>query len=76
MLKWGIFLNLLLSVFGFEVLGLQRIQSGCVRENIASIRVLEKAGMTYKGCRQESFCIGETWHDYLLYGIITTDLNV
>jgi [ribosomal protein S5]-alanine N-acetyltransferase len=34
--------------FGFETLGLERIQAGYFTENIASRRVMEKAGMQYE----------------------------
>lgn len=34
--------------FGFEELGLRKIEAGCLPENLASARVLEKAGLTYE----------------------------
>lgn len=40
--------------FGFEVLGLERIQAGYFTENIASRRVMEKAGMQYE-CTLRSY---------------------
>ena len=35
--------------FGFEVLALSRISAVCMKENAASLRVMEKCGMRYEG---------------------------
>jgi len=37
--------------YGFEILGLPQISAVVFSENVASQRVLEKAGMTYRGLR-------------------------
>ena len=59
--------------FSFDELGLHRIWAGCVKENVASARVLEKAGMRLEGCTRKSYMIDGSWHDSLLYGILRTD---
>lgn len=59
--------------WGFESLGLQRIHSGCVVENAASARVLEKAGMRREGTTRQSFPIDNVWYDYHIYGILRAD---
>ena len=59
--------------FSFDELGLHRIWAGCVKENVASARVLEKAGMRLEGCTRKSYMIDGSWHDSLFYGILRTD---
>jgi ribosomal-protein-alanine N-acetyltransferase len=61
--------------FAFAQLTLHKIESGCVRENKASARVLEKVGFRLEGCRRKSFLIGQTWHDFMIYGILRDDLD-
>ncbi|MFY8155439.1 MAG: GNAT family N-acetyltransferase, partial [Rhabdaerophilum sp.] len=39
----------LLSDFAFRTLGLERLEAACLPENVASIRVLEKAGFRREG---------------------------
>lgn len=39
--------------FGFDQLQLHRIEAGCAVENVASIRVLEKVGMTREGRKRQ-----------------------
>jgi len=41
----------------FEHLGLRRVTAGCGAGNLASARVLEKAGM-----RREQYAVEDTWH--------------
>jgi ribosomal-protein-alanine N-acetyltransferase len=62
--------------WGFAELDLHRIHSGCVRENGASVRVLEKAGMIHEGTTRRSFPIGDDWHDFLVYGLLQEDRAV
>jgi [ribosomal protein S5]-alanine N-acetyltransferase len=56
--------------FGFEVLSLNRIQARCIAENVASARVMEKAGMTYEGTLRESEFIKGAYRDIKLYSIL------
>ena len=62
--------------FGFEELGLHRIFAWCDRENVASSRVLEKAGMKQEGHFRESVLLGDEWRDPLVYGIIRDETKV
>lgn len=41
----------------FDVLGLRRVTAGCFADNVASARVLEKAGM-----RREQHGVQDSWH--------------
>ena len=56
--------------FGFEELGLHRIGAWTVADNTASIRVLEKLGMTLEGrLRDYERYKGRYW-DVLMFGMI------
>lgn len=56
--------------FGFTELGLHRITAHCVAENVASARVLEKAGLRQEGRLRESEWMQGRWWDRLLFGIL------
>ena len=56
--------------FGFEELGMHRIRSWCVAENVASVRVLEKIGMLREGHLGEKELIKGRWYDNFLYAIL------
>lgn len=59
--------------FGFNELKLHRIEAGCAVENIASIRVLEKAGMTQEGRKRKILPIRGKWVDNHFYAILEED---
>ena len=59
--------------FGFEQLQLHRIEAGVATENKASIRVLEKLGMTREGTRRKILPIRGQWKDNFHYAILETD---
>lgn len=59
--------------FGFDRLGLHRIVAGCAVENKASIRVLEKVGMTREGRCRESLPLKSGWSDNYEYAILESD---
>lgn len=56
--------------FGFEDLDLHRLEAACQPDNIASRRVLEKAGFTYEGAARAYLKINGDWRDHLLFGIV------
>lgn len=62
-------LNKLLD-FGFNDLKLHRIEAGCAVENIASSKVLEKAGMTKEGIKRKKLPIRGEWKDSYFYAIL------
>jgi len=59
--------------FGFKVLKLHRIEAGCAIENIASINVLEKAGMVREGQKRKVLPLKTGWSDNFEYAILSTD---
>ncbi|CAN5558773.1 GNAT family protein [soil metagenome] len=65
-------LNKLLQ-FSFEELGLHRIEAGCAINNIASVKVLEKAGMIREGHKRAVLPIRGEWVDNYFYAILETD---
>jgi RimJ/RimL family protein N-acetyltransferase len=56
--------------FGFTALGLHRIWSWCIADNVGSARVLEKVGMRLEGRLRENEWMKGRWWDTLLYGIL------
>jgi len=58
---------------GFEDFGLQKVEAGVATENIKSIRVLEKTGMTREGLRRKILPIRGEWKDNYHYAIVKTD---
>lgn len=63
----------LLCRFGFEKLHLHRIEATCDPQNIASRRVLEKAGMRPEGVRRDDFFVRGVWRDSLLLATLESD---
>ncbi len=59
--------------FGFTELGLHRIHAGCAVDNLASIRVLEKAGMQREGRMRQILPLSNGWSDNFEYAILETD---
>lgn len=56
--------------FGFEDLGLHRIWSWSVAENVGSWRVMEKLGMRRKGQLHDNEFYKGRWWDTLIYAIL------
>jgi RimJ/RimL family protein N-acetyltransferase len=55
---------------GFDVLKLHRVSAWCIADNVASARVLEKAGLRLEGrLRQNEFFRGRWW-DMLLFAAL------
>ncbi|MVA98809.1 GNAT family N-acetyltransferase [Nitratireductor sp. CAU 1489] len=63
----------LASRYGFETLGLHRIEAACIPGNTRSMRVLEKAGFTREGLLRSYLKINGTWQDHYLYALIVDD---
>ncbi|MFA9390070.1 MAG: GNAT family N-acetyltransferase [Prolixibacteraceae bacterium] len=59
--------------FGFEELHLHKVEAGVQTENIRSIRVLEKIGMTREGLRRKILPIRGEWKDNYHYAIVEDD---
>ena len=59
--------------FGFSELGLRRISSWCIADNVASARVLERLGFKQEGrLRRNEFFKGRWW-DTLLYALLAEE---
>lgn len=56
--------------FAFSELGVHRVYSNCHPDNVGSIRVLEKVGMTLEGRRREYMMFHGEYSDTLLYSIL------
>ena len=61
--------------YGFDTLKLHRIQAGCAVDNIGSIKVLEKVGMTKEGRGRQILPLKNGWSDNFEYSILETDLR-
>ena len=60
--------------FCFENTELQRIWTKVDVRNVASCRILEKAGYTIEGLIRQGKMVN-TWCDYYIYGILASDLD-
>ena len=56
--------------YGFDDLGLFRIEGFCLPDNLASIRVMEKAGMVYEGTLRRYLWAKKRHHDLRVYAIL------
>lgn len=59
--------------FGFEKIGLNRIEARCIAENTASARVMEKAGMSYEGTLRQREFIKGAYRNIKLYAILESE---
>jgi len=58
----------IMADFAFETLKLHRLEAACVPWNVASRRVLEKAGFESEGMARAYLKINGIWSDHLLFG--------
>ena len=65
-----------LAPFAFRTLHLHRLEAGCVPENRASIRVLEKSGFQPEGLARRYLRINGSWRDHLLYARLSDDASM
>ena len=63
----------LLVETGFKHFHLHKVEAGVATENIRSIKVLEKAGMTREGLRRKILPIRGEWKDNYHYAIVEDD---
>ncbi len=61
--------------FGFEKLKLVRITAGVMHPNLASSRMLEKAGFRFEGRLRKNFIQHGRWLDELRYGILKEEFK-
>ncbi len=61
--------------FGFQRMGLNRIEARCMAENTASARVMEKAGMTREGTLREHELIKGAFRDMKRYSILRREFE-
>ncbi|MEL6534302.1 MAG: GNAT family protein [Bacteroidota bacterium] len=59
--------------FGFDTLQLHRIEAGAAVDNLASLRVMEKAGMIREGRHRKILPIPSGWSDNYSYAILEND---
>ncbi len=59
--------------YSFAMLDLSRVEAACLPENVASRRVLEKAGFKYEGVAQSYLQIGGRWRNHVLYANLRPD---
>ena len=57
--------------FAFGELSLGRLEAGCLPENGASRKVLERCGFKYEGVGQAYLRINGRWRDHVLYAKIS-----
>lgn len=60
----------LMLAFGFEMLGLHRIQAACGPDNLASKEMLGRLGFEYEGRLRHHVFTNGAWRDSLLYSIL------
>ncbi|MBK8138947.1 MAG: GNAT family N-acetyltransferase [Chloroflexi bacterium] len=56
--------------FGFNQIGLNRIEADCSIMNLASQRVLQKVGFVYEGRQRDQYYYDGTYFDLLLWSIL------
>jgi len=59
--------------YGFDELGLHRLELRAARGNIASIRVAEKLGFQREGVAREASRAASGWLDMELFGLLESD---
>jgi RimJ/RimL family protein N-acetyltransferase len=60
--------------YGFDILNLHRIEAGCAVDNIGSIRVLEKVGMTKEGRGRKILPLKAGWSDNFQFSILESEI--
>jgi len=65
---------LLLSLYSFQTLGLNRLEAACIKENQRSQKVLQNMGFTAEGILRSYFRINGEWRDHILYSRLKNDI--
>jgi [ribosomal protein S5]-alanine N-acetyltransferase len=63
----------LMLAFGFDELRLHRLEAQCIADNLGSVRVLQKIGMSAEGRLREKEWFRSRWWDVLLFGVLARD---
>ena len=61
--------------FGFENLLLHRVEARFIEGNVASLRVMQKVGMTFEGYLRESMLIKGTYRTIGYCSILRSEFN-
>jgi RimJ/RimL family protein N-acetyltransferase len=61
--------------YGFNDLGLARIETACFASNTASFKVLEACGFVYEGCQRRAFKKGDVVHDLFFLGALSDEFD-
>jgi ribosomal-protein-alanine N-acetyltransferase len=61
--------------FAFDTARLHRVEAACVPANIASRRVLEKAGFEHEGQARAYLKINGAWADHVLFGLVRDETD-
>lgn len=64
-----------LLAFGFDRLGLNRIEAGTDPRNVASRRVLERLGFVEEGLQRERWIVNGEKADTLLFGLLASEYS-
>jgi ribosomal-protein-serine acetyltransferase len=64
-----------LARFGFESVGVKRLEIVMAVGNLASRRAAEKAGATYEGTLRNRLMMYNVWHDAFMFSLIPADLD-
>ena len=62
--------------FGFEIMKAHKIIATSAPENHASVRVLEKAGMTREGYLKEDVLVDGRWRDSILMAVLDHEWRI
>jgi len=60
--------------FGFDRVGVKRLEIVMAVGNQASRRAAEKAGATYEGRLRNRLMIYDVWHDACMFSLVPADL--
>jgi RimJ/RimL family protein N-acetyltransferase len=65
----------LAAKFGFDTLGLHKINAGVIAPNIGSIKVLEKLGFKKEACIRDDVFQDGSFYDVYRYGVLRIELT-